>query len=151
DPNRSSQNKSFPGDLMMAQEEVDSTGEVHIQYLPNAKVHNAYALNLLRATWDGINQLRHVQRNFIISRGGYACMQWYACLSTGDSASIWNFLRINIPEVLNLGLSGVPISGCDVGGFAKGKCDGLNTTLPDTRLSGPHFAPGTVVTGAITN
>jgi len=151
DPNRSSQNKSFPGDLTMAQEEVDSTGAVHIQYLPNAKVHNAYALNLLRATWEGINQLRPAQRNFIISRGGYAGMQRYAGLWTGDSASTWNFLRINIPEVLNLGLSGVPISGCDVGGFAKGKVDGLNTTLPDTSLSGPPFAPGTVVTGAIAN
>ncbi|MEN9841739.1 MAG: hypothetical protein RL376_1539, partial [Verrucomicrobiota bacterium] len=113
---------TFPQDLMMAQEEVDPvTGTVvKINYLPNAKLHNSYVNNLLHATWDGINQLAPQRRNFIIARGGYAGMQRYAGLWTGDSASSWDFLSINIPEVLNLGLSGVPISGCDIGGFATG-------------------------------
>lgn len=115
-------NKTFPQDLMMAQEEVDAaTGAiVATQYLPNAMLHNSYVNNLLNATWQGINQLAPQRRNFIIARGGYAGMQRYAALWTGDSASSWDFLNINIPEVLNLGLSGVPISGCDIGGFATG-------------------------------
>jgi alpha-glucosidase len=87
---------------------------------PNAKVHNAYPLNLLKATYEGLQRLRPKQRPFIIARGGYAGMQRYAALWTGDSASSWDFLRINIPEVLNLGLSGIPITGCDIGGFATG-------------------------------
>lgn len=114
--------KTFPQDLMMAQEEVDpATGAVvSVTYLPNARLHNSYVNNLLHATWDGINLLAPQRRNFIIARGGYAGMQRYAALWTGDSASSWDFLNINIPEVLNLGLSGVPISGCDIGGFATG-------------------------------
>lgn len=113
---------TFPQDLMMAQEQVDpATGAVTaVNYLPNAQLHNSYVNNLLHATWDGINQLAPQRRNFIIARGGYAGMQRYAGLWTGDSASSWDFLNINIPEVLNLGMSGVPISGCDIGGFATG-------------------------------
>jgi alpha-glucosidase len=134
--------KTFPQDLMMAQEQTDPvTGKVvAVAYLPNAQLHNSYVNNLLHATWDGINQLAPQRRNFIIARGGYAGMQRYAGLWTGDSASSWDFLNINIPEVLNLGLSGVPISGCDIGGFATGS----GTTSPS------GIVGGTIV-GGITN
>ena len=134
--------KTFPQDLMMAQEETDPvTGlVVATNYLPNAQLHNSYVNNLLHATWDGINQIAPQRRNFIIARGGYAGMQRYAALWTGDSASSWDFLSINIPEVLNLGLSGVPISGCDIGGFATGS----GTT------SSSGIVGGTIV-GGITN
>jgi alpha-glucosidase len=134
--------KTFPQDLMMAQEERDaSTGEVvATHYLPNAQLHNSYVNNLLSATWEGINTIAPTRRNFIIARGGYAGMQRYAGLWTGDSASSWDFLTINIPEVLNLGLSGVPISGCDIGGFAKGAA-----SVGDTGIIG-----GSIV-GGITN
>lgn len=144
------QNKTFAQDLMMAQESTDSAGAITVNFLPNAKLHNSYVLNLLRATWDGINRLRPARRNFIIARGGYAGMQRYAALWTGDSASTWDFLRINIPEVLNLGLSGVPVSGSDIGGFAKILVDGLNTAFPDSFISGTPFVSAQV-TGGITN
>jgi alpha-glucosidase len=102
--------KTFPLDLM-----INNNGP----YVPEAIAHNAYVLFLLDGTWNGLKALRPNVRNFIIARGGYAGMQRYAALWTGDSATSWDFLAINIPEVLNLGLSGVPISGCDIGGFAS--------------------------------
>jgi alpha-glucosidase len=143
-------NKTFAQDLMMAQESTNAQGQVAVNFLPNAKLHNSYVLNLLRATWAGINNLRPARRNFIIARGGYAGMQRYAGLWTGDSASTWDFLRINIPEVLNLGLSGVPISGCDIGGFAKLIVDGVNTSFPDASIAGVPFSAAEV-TGGVTN
>jgi alpha-glucosidase len=103
---------TFPLDLRM----TDITGRT----VENARMHNGYVLELLNATFAGVSALRPNQRTFIIARGGYAGMQRYAGLWTGDSASSWDFLRINLPEVLNLGLSGIPISGCDIGGFANG-------------------------------
>ncbi|UHH00621.1 TIM-barrel domain-containing protein [Pseudomonas sp. 7-41] len=103
--------KTAPLDLM-----VTSFGS----QVPHAEVHNAYGLLLSEATYNGLGQLRPQQRNFIIARGGYAGLQRYAALWTGDSASSWDFLRINLPQVLNLGLSGIPISGCDIGGFGPG-------------------------------
>ena len=101
-----------------------------ITYVPHAQIHNAYALNLLKATNGGLKKLKPERRAFIIARGGYAGMQRYAALWTGDSASSWDFLKINIPEVLNIGLSGVPISGCDIGGFAVSSDASSGTTSP---------------------
>jgi alpha-glucosidase len=132
--------KTFPQDLMMAQEATLTDGTVEVNYLPNAQLHNSYVNNLLSATWDGINALEPTRRNFIIARGGYAGMQRYAGLWTGDSASSWDFLSINIPEVLNLGMSGVPISGCDIGGFATGS----GTTTQSSVVGGS-------IVGGITN
>ena len=115
--------KTLPLDLMM----YDKVTEA---YQPNAKIHNSFSLNLVKATFDGLTKLRndktavgpynYKKRNFIISRGGFAGVHRYAGIWTGDSASSWDFLKINIPEVLNIGLSGLPISGCDIGGFANG-------------------------------
>jgi alpha-glucosidase len=111
--------RTFPLDLMMS-----SLGT----YKPNAQIHNGYVMNLLQATYEGVAALRPGQRVFIIARGGYAGMQRYAGLWTGDSASSWSFLQINIPEVLNLSLSGIPIAGCDIGGFALGNGPTSGTT-----------------------
>ena len=80
-------------------------------YVPHAVCHNAYPMFLLKATQAGISSLRPETRPFILARGGYAGLQRYAALWTGDNASSWDFLRISLPQVLNLGLSGVPISG----------------------------------------
>jgi alpha-glucosidase len=114
------QSKTFPQDLLMSVEQTTAAGAVNVVQLPNAMVHNAYVNNLLDGTYHGVAALAPQRRPFIIARGGYAGMQRYAALWTGDSASSWDFLRINVPEVLNLGLSGQPISGCDIGGFAAG-------------------------------
>jgi alpha-glucosidase len=135
---------TFPLDLMMTY-----FGE----YVPSAKMHNAYVQLLLNATTAGLAQLRPTQRNFIIARGGYAGMQRYAALWTGDSASSWNFLRVNLPEVLNLGLSGIAISGCDIGGFANGygPLDPANPDNGSTSLPVLSDGLGSQVVGGVTN
>ena len=116
-------------------------------YVPHAVCHNAYAMFLLKATHEGISTLRPETRPFILARGGYAGLQRYAALWTGDNASSWEFLRINLPQVLNLGLSGVPISGSDVGGFATGPIpDG--TTAPSVVRDG-RVVGGVTDTGAV--
>ncbi|MGD0961092.1 MAG: TIM-barrel domain-containing protein [Methylomonas sp.] len=89
--------------------------------VPHAQVHNVFALNLISATYEGLQQwMPKNERPFIIARGGYAGVQRYAATWTGDSASTWDFMSILIPEVLNFGLSGQPMAGADVGGFATG-------------------------------
>jgi alpha-glucosidase len=94
----------------------------------HAQVHNVFALNLISATYEGLVKLRLQsgvdKRPFIIARGSYAGVQRYAANWTGDSASDWNFLSILIPEILNFGLSGQPMAGADVGGFAKSDIPG---------------------------
>lgn len=124
-PDNDNEDKTLPLNLMM----YDKVTE---EYQPNAKIHNSFALNLVQATFQGITKLKqsdeyknggyynYNKRNFIIARGGFAGVHRYAGIWTGDSASSWDFLKINVPEVLNVGMSGLPISGCDIGGFANG-------------------------------
>jgi alpha-glucosidase len=94
----------------------------------HAQVHNVFALNLISATYEGLTKLRIDsrvdKRPFIIARGSYAGVQRYAANWTGDSASDWNFLAILIPQILNFGLSGQPLAGADVGGFATSSTGG---------------------------
>ncbi len=62
-------------------------------------------------------QKRSNERNFIVGRGGFSGMHRFAALWTGDNASTWDFLKINIAQMLALGLSGQPMAGADIGGF----------------------------------
>jgi alpha-glucosidase len=84
---------------------------------PHLEVHNVYGLHHARATWEGLRALRPRDRPFVISRSGYAGIQRYAAVWTGDNSSWWEHLEGSIPMLLNLGLSGVPFTGADIGGF----------------------------------
>lgn len=83
------------------------------------EIWSLYSYNLHKATYKGLNALpqRAGKRNFIIGRGSFAGMHRYAGLWTGDNASTWDFFRISVSQVLSSGLSGVSITGADVGGF----------------------------------
>ncbi len=87
------------------------------------EVHNLYGLCHARATWEGLRRLRPEERPFVISRAGYAGIQRYAAVWTGDNSSWWEHLEASVPMLLNLGLSGVPFIGADIGGF-HGNADG---------------------------
>ena len=118
------------------------------QMVPAAEIHNVFALNLISATYAGLVALRQQsavdKRPFIIARGGFTGVHRYAASWTGDSASDWNFLSILIPEMLNFGLSGQPMAGADVGGFATSSAGGsANGTLSGTSIdSGTHTVYG---------
>uniref|UniRef100_UPI00286F7A22 glycoside hydrolase family 31 protein n=1 Tax=Anaerosporobacter sp. TaxID=1872529 RepID=UPI00286F7A22 len=43
----------------------------------------------------------------------------YACTWTGDNHSIWAHLQMAIPQLCNLGMSGMGFAGTDIGGFGS--------------------------------
>jgi alpha-glucosidase len=53
----------------------------------------------------------------VLTRSGTAGMQRYAALWTGDNTSQWEHISMAIPMCLNIGISGVPFVGIDIGGF----------------------------------
>lgn len=83
------------------------------------RVWNLYSYNLHKATYHGLNALRgrENKRNFIVGRGSFTGMHRFAALWTGDNASTWEFLQINVAQVLSLGMCGIAICGEDIGGF----------------------------------
>lgn len=79
--------------------------------------HAVYGMQMARATRDGLSRLHSDRRPFVMSRAGYAGLQRYATTWNGDSLATWGHLQITIPQLLNLGMSGIPFSGSDAGGF----------------------------------
>lgn len=80
------------------------------------KVHNAYAYFEAMATYEGI--ARAGKRPFVLTRAGYAGIQRYAAVWTGDVVASWEGLRAALMAVLGLSASGVHMVGADIGGFA---------------------------------
>lgn len=82
------------------------------------ELHNVYGLLMGEATYDGLKKQLSGKRPFILTRAGFAGVQRYAAVWTGDNRSFWEHLQMSIPMCLNLGMSGIPFSGADIGGFA---------------------------------
>ncbi len=86
----------------------------------HGELHNAYGLLMARATQEGLAKLRPSKRPVVLTRSGWAGVQRHALHWTGDNHSTWDELRLSLSMVLNLGWSGVALTGPDTGGFAGG-------------------------------
>ena len=69
------------------------------------------------ATQHALQKHRPDKRPVNVTRSGYAGAQRVTSSWTGDVTADWDHLRMSIPMILNMGLSGVPFTGADVGGF----------------------------------
>ena len=83
----------------------------HLRY------HNVYGMLMIRASREGIKAVNPEKRPFILSRSGYLGSHRYGATWTGDNKGTWKYLKLSIPMVINLGLSGQGFSGPDIGGF----------------------------------
>ncbi len=95
---------------------IDETG-FEPRAASHAEIHNVYGMLNSQATWDGLKALDPDARPFVLTRASYAGGQRYAATWTGDNSSTWGQLRLSVPQLLNLGLSGFAHAGADVGGF----------------------------------
>ncbi|HEX7346764.1 MAG TPA: glycoside hydrolase family 31 protein [Candidatus Limnocylindrales bacterium] len=81
------------------------------------EARNVYALLEDEGSRAGVLRARPDARPFLITRSGFAGVQRHAIVWTGDNWSTWEHLAMSLRQLLNLGLSGVPVSGADIGGF----------------------------------
>ncbi len=84
---------------------------------PHARYHNVYGMLMARGTREGMLAARPDRRPFVLSRANHLGGQRYAAAWTGDNVASWHHLDMSIAMVLNLGLSGQPLCGPDIGGF----------------------------------
>ncbi|AFK85786.1 MULTISPECIES: glycoside hydrolase family 31 protein [Thermoanaerobacterium] len=96
--------------------------EDNVHYLNGYKIlhseaHNVYATYMAMATQEGLLKARPNERPFILSRAAFSGIQKYAAVWTGDNRSLYEHLLLMMPMIMNLGLSGQPFAGSDVGGF----------------------------------
>ncbi|VFQ60847.1 unnamed protein product [Cuscuta campestris] len=102
--------------------------------------HNVYGMLMARSTFEGMKLADSNKRPFVLTRAGFIGSQKYAATWTGDNLSTWEHLHMSISMVLNLGLSGQPLSGPDIGGFAGnatpklfGRWMGIGALFPFSR------------------
>lgn len=100
-------NGPLPADVVFTDEERTTD---------HAEMHNVYGHLMAKATYDGLKRLDG-RRPFVITRACYAGSQKYTTAWTGDNTSLWAHLQMLIPQLCNLGLSGMPFVGTDIGGF----------------------------------
>lgn len=100
---------------------------------PHLKYHNVYGFLMVKASRDGIMKARPQNRPFILTRSNFLGGQRFAATWTGDNASWESHMKLSVPMILTLGLSGQPFSGADIGGFLFN---------PDAELFGRWMALG---------
>ena len=102
-------NGPLPDDVVFTDEDKETS---------HARMHNLYGHLMAQAAYRGLERLDG-RRPFVITRACYAGSQKYTTCWTGDNHSIWAHLQMAIPQLCNLGLSGMPFAGTDVGGFGS--------------------------------
>ena len=134
--------KTMPEDnVHHADPELGGTGT-------HARYHNVYGMQMIRATREGVMAANPDKRPFVLSRANFLGGQRYGATWTGDNSATWAHLDMSIPMTVNLGLSGQPFAGPDIGGFAYNgdgelyaRWMGFGTLFPFARA---HTAKGNI-------
>jgi alpha-glucosidase len=84
---------------------------------PHAEIHNVYGMLETMATREGMLRVHPNERPLIITRATYAGGQRYAAQWSGDNWGTWDHLRLSMPMLNTMGLSGFQFSGADIGGI----------------------------------
>lgn len=96
----------------VTEHDLERRGGAHVE------AHNLYGMQMNRAGAEALGKLRADKRPWLVSRSGWVGNQRYAWNWTGDTESTWAAMRMTIGQVLNMGLSGMPFTGPDIGGFS---------------------------------
>ncbi|OZC07253.1 glycosyl hydrolase, family 31 [Onchocerca flexuosa] len=81
-------------------------------------IHNIYGFYHHSSTYRGhLARTNGHKRPFILTRSFFAGSQRTTAVWTGDNTASWQQLKITVPMLLSLSISGIPHVGADVGGF----------------------------------
>ncbi|KAK4490627.1 hypothetical protein RD792_001315 [Penstemon davidsonii] len=91
---------------------------LHYGDVEHRELHNAYGYYFHMATADGLlKRGEGKDRPFVLSRAFFPGSQRYGAVWTGDNSAEWEHLRVSVPMIMTLGLTGISFSGADIGGF----------------------------------
>jgi alpha-glucosidase len=102
------------------------------------KGHNVFGLQMARSSFEGTRQAMQ-KRPFILTRAGYAGLQRYTAIWTGDNRAEDDHMLTGVRLLTSLGISGVPFSAMDVGGFTGNPTVGLYTRWMQLGAFIPYF------------
>ncbi|HMT30503.1 MAG TPA: glycoside hydrolase family 31 protein, partial [Bacteroidia bacterium] len=79
--------------------------------------HNVYGMQMARSTYEGLKKHQPEKRPFVLTRSGFAGVQRFSAVWTGDNISSWEHLWIANVQCQRLSVSGISFCGTDIGGF----------------------------------
>jgi alpha-glucosidase len=81
------------------------------------EAQNYYGMLMARATFESAEKYGGNRRPFVLSRAGFAGIQRYAAVWSGDNQAKDEHILLGALLVNQMGLAGVPFTGPDVGGY----------------------------------
>jgi len=102
------------------------------------QAHNVYGLEMNRASYEGARELTG-KRPFLLTRSGYAGLQRYTAIWTGDNRAEDDHMLAGVRLMNSLGLSGVAFTGMDIGGFTGNPTIGLYARWMQVGAFIPYF------------
>lgn len=88
---------------------------------------NLYGYLMARSTYEGAKKSMNGDRPFVLTRSGYAGLQRYTSIWTGDNQATEDHMLLGVRLINSLGLSGVSFAGMDIGGFSGNPTQTLYT------------------------
>lgn len=95
-------------------------------YLGSArKVHNVYNFLWAKTLYDGYRRDFPEKRIFNLTRSGFAGIQRFGVITwSGDVRKSFNGLKVQVPMLIGMVMSGIPYHNSDIGGFTGGTTTG---------------------------
>ena len=112
--------------------DYDGSKASHLQ------TRDVYALEMARASYEGARKTMQ-KRPFVLTRSGYAGLQRYTAIWTGDNRAEENHMIAGVRLLNSLGLSGVPFTGMDIGGFTGNPTQSLYARWMQIGAFIPYF------------
>lgn len=108
------------------------------------QTRNVYALEMARASFEG-GKVAFGKRPFVLTRAGYAGLQRYTAIWTGDNRAEDSHMLLGVRLLNSLGLSGVAFTGMDIGGFTGNGTPSLFARWMQIGAFNPYFRNHTAV------
>ncbi|XP_025151638.3 neutral alpha-glucosidase C isoform X3 [Bubalus bubalis] len=115
---RNHEGGDFEGVCWPGPEQTMQKNAIHHGNWEHRELHNIYGFYQQMATTEGlIQRSKGKERPFVLTRSFFAGSQKYGAVWTGDNTAEWSYLKISIPMLLTLSVTGISFCGADVGGF----------------------------------
>jgi alpha-glucosidase len=82
-----------------------------------AEAHNYYGMLMARSSFESFQKYGGNKRPFVLSRSGFAGIQRYAAVWSGDNQAKDEHILLGALLNTQMGLAGVPFTGPDLGGY----------------------------------
>ncbi len=102
------------------------------------QARNVFALEMTRASYEGMKEATKL-RPFMLSRSGFAGLQRYSAIWTGDNVAEEEHMLLGVRLLNSLGVSGIAFTGMDVGGFMGVPTESLYARWMQIGAFTPYF------------